>query len=78
MMRTVEGAPTSYDAGASLEMNQKFTVGTNIRVDETVSLYGLIKVVDKIKLGFAYDLATTDINSVNNSGSLELILKYQF
>lgn len=78
MMRTVEGAPTSYDVGASLEMNQKFTVGTNMRVDETVSLYGLIKVVDKIKLGFAYDITTSDVNFVNDNGSLELILKYQF
>ena len=78
MMRTVEGAPTSYDAGASLEINEKFTAGANLRIDETASIYGLIRVIDKLKLGFAYDITTTDITKVNDNGSLEVILKYQF
>ena len=78
MMRTVDGAPTSYDVGASLDINKKLTAGTNFRIDETVSIYGLFRVIEKLKLGFAYDITTTDITNVNDSGSLELILKYQF
>ncbi|MBL4604100.1 MAG: type IX secretion system membrane protein PorP/SprF [Flavobacteriaceae bacterium] len=78
MLRTVQGAPTSYDAGASLEINKRFTAGANIRIDETTSIYGLVRVIDKLKLGFAYDITTTDITNVNDSGSLEVILKYQF
>lgn len=78
MMRTVEGAPTSYDVGVSLEIIEKFTVGTNIRIDETASVYGLARVIENLRLGFAYDITTTDIANVNDGGSLELILKYQF
>ena len=78
MMRTVEGAPTSYDAGASLDINKKFTVGGNLRIEETASIYGLVRVIDKLRLGFAYDITTTDISNVNDNGSLEVILKYQF
>ena len=78
MMRTVEGAPTSYDAGASLDIGDKFTVGANARIEETASIYGLIRVIKKLRLGFAYDISTTDINEVNDNGSLEFILKYQF
>ena len=78
MMRTVAGAPTSYDAGASLDISDKFTVGANARIDETTSLYGLIRVIEKLKLGFAYDISNADINAVNDNGSLEFILKYQF
>jgi type IX secretion system PorP/SprF family membrane protein len=78
MMRTVEGAPTSYDAGASLDISDKFTVGSNARIEETTSIYGLIRVIKKLKLGFAYDISNADINAVNDHGSLEFILKYQF
>ncbi|MFD2566792.1 PorP/SprF family type IX secretion system membrane protein, partial [Pseudotenacibaculum haliotis] len=78
MMRTVEGAPTSYDLGSSLEINKKFIAGVNYRVDETVSAYGLFQVLDRLKLGAAYDVTTMDASDINDNGSLELILKYQF
>ena len=78
MMRTVEGAPTSYDAGASLDIGDKYTIGANARLEETTSIYGLIRIIKKLRLGFAYDISATDINDVNDNGSLEFILKYQF
>lgn len=78
MMRSVKGAPSSYDAGASLEINKKITFGSNLRINETASIYGLIKVIEKLNLGFAYDITTNDIANTNDNGSLELILKYQF
>ena len=78
MMRSVQGAPTSYDVGASLDIQQKFLAGANYRVDETVAVYGLFQIIDKLKLGAAYDITTSDVNLVNDDGSLEFILKYQF
>lgn len=78
MMRSVKGAPTSYDVGASLDIQEKFMIGTNYRVDEMVAIYGLFQVVNKLKLGAAYDITTSDVNLVNDDGSLEFILKYQF
>ena len=78
MMRSVEGAPTSYDVGASLDIQKKFLAGVNYRVDEMTSVYGLFQVIDKLKLGAAYDITTSDLNLVNDNGSLEFILKYQF
>ncbi len=78
MIRTVEGAPTSYDVGTSLDIQNKFQAGINFRVDEMTSFYLLLQVVDKLKLGAAYDMTTSDVNLVNDDGSLELILKYQF
>ena len=78
MMRTVQGAPTSYDIGASLDIQEKFLAGVNYRVDEMVAIYGLFQIVNKLKLGAAYDITTSDVNLVNDDGSLELILKYQF
>ncbi|MFY0604035.1 MAG: type IX secretion system membrane protein PorP/SprF [Flavobacteriaceae bacterium] len=78
MMRTVEGAPTSYDIGSSLEINNKIIAGANLRVDEMVSIYGLFNVIDNLKLGFAYDITMSNLSIANDNGSLEFILKYQF
>lgn len=78
MMRSVEGAPTSYDVGASLDIQERFLAGANYRIDETASIYGLFQIIDKVKLGAAYDITTSDVNLVNDNGSLEFILKYQF
>lgn len=77
MMRSVEGAPTSYDLGASLDIHKKFVLGSNVRLEETLSFYSLVKVIDRLKLGAAYDITTAD-GLVNDDGSLEFILKYQF
>jgi type IX secretion system PorP/SprF family membrane protein len=78
MMRTVEGAPNSYDIGSSLEIQEKFTVGTNYRVEETISIFGLFSVTKKLRLGVAYDISFSDISKINQGGSLEFILKYLF
>ena len=78
MMRSVKGAPSSYDVGASVEISEKYTAGVNTRLEETTSIYGLLQVIEKLKLGFAYDITTSNANLVNDNGSLEVILKYQF
>ena len=78
MMRAVEGAPSSYDLGSSLEIQEKFIAGANYRVDETISLYGLFQVIDRLKLGAAYDITQSAANLLNDNGSLELIVKYLF
>ena len=78
MMRSVKGAPSSYDVGASLDIQERFLAGVNYRVDEMMSIYGLFQIVNNLKLGAAYDITTSDVNLVNDDGSLEFILKYQF
>lgn len=78
MMRTVEGAPTSYDVGAQVEIKKNIIAGANYRIDEMYSIYGLMRVIDNLKLGIGYDFTQSDVNLVNDDGSLEIILKYQF
>ena len=78
MMRTVEGAPTSYDVGSSVDFLEKFTAGLNYRIEETTSIYGLFRVIDNLRLGAAYDISVQDASNINDNGSLEFIVKYQF
>ena len=78
MMRTVEGAPTSYDVGSSLLINDKITAGLNYRVDELYSIYGMFSVIPNLQLGVAYDITKERSNLINDDGSLEFLIKYQF
>ena len=78
MMRNVEGAPNSFDMGATLDIQEKLIIGGNYRYEEMVSLYTLVKVANKLKLGAAYDITSSDFYLTKNGGSLEFILKYQF
>ena len=78
MTTSVEGAPTSYDVGASLDIQKKFIAGVKYRVDELTSFYGLLQVVDKLKRGVAYDFTISEVSLINDNGSTEFILKYQF
>lgn len=78
MIRVVEGGLPSYDVGSSLEVDQKFTGGVNLRLDEMISVYGLVNLNNKLKSGVAYDLTISNVSMVNDGGSIEFILKYQF
>lgn len=78
MMRTVQGAPNSYDVGGSFDINRKLISGINFRIDETMAIYGLYEIVNNIRLGIAYDITLSDLHLLNDEGSLELIVKYQF
>ncbi len=78
MLGHVDGLVMTYDLSSTLKMYEKYTIGANYRVDETISMYGLIDVVKQVKLGVAYDFAISEVKHVANANSLELILKYQF
>jgi len=78
MSRFVSGAPASYDLGASLDIDRRFVTGFNYRLDEMYSVYGMFRIVDKLQLGVAYDITHTTANLINDDGSVEFILKYQF
>lgn len=78
MTRHVSGAPSSYDISSTLDLYEKIKIGANYRVEETVSIYTLFTTTKKLRFGFAYDFNASEIRDANTSGSLELILKYQW
>jgi len=78
MMRNVEGAPDSYDVGTFLDIQEKVIIGINYRIEEMSSIYTLLQIANKLKLGAAYDMTNSDLSLIDERGSLEFILKYQF
>ena len=77
MHRSTQGAPSSTDINATVAYN-KIQAGMNYRIDEMYSVFTLFNIVDNLRFGAAYDFTTSKINQVNNNGSLELLLRYQF
>jgi len=76
MMLFIGSYENSFDIGGSLNIRNKFTFGSNYRIDEMVTLYAMCKVIDKVTFGFSYDFITSDFSVSNSDGSLDLILKY--
>ena len=77
MHRSTQGAPSSTDINATVAYN-KMQAGMNYRVNELYSVFTLFDIVNNVRFGAAYDFTTSKINQVNNNGSLELLLRYQF
>lgn len=77
MHRSTQGAPSSTDINATVEYN-KIQAGMNYRVDEMYSVFTLFNIMDNVRFGAAYDFTTSKINQVNNNGSIEMMIRYQF
>ena len=77
MHRSTQGAPSSTDINATVAYN-KIQAGMNYRVDEMYSIFTLFDIIDNVRFGAAYDFTTSKINQVNNNGSIEMLIRYQF
>jgi type IX secretion system PorP/SprF family membrane protein len=77
MHRSTEGAPSSSDINATVDYNN-IQAGMNYRVDEMYSIFTLFNIMDNLRFGAAYDFTTSKINQVNNNGSIEMLIQYQF
>ncbi|WP_430905875.1 PorP/SprF family type IX secretion system membrane protein [Maribacter sp. 2-571] len=79
LVKAVSGAPLQVDVSANFMFNQKFTLGAAYRWDAALSgLFGF-QITDQFMLGLAYDKEITELgNTAFNSGSFEIMLRYEF
>ena len=77
MHRSTQGAPSSTDINATVGYNN-IQAGMNYRVDEMYSVFALFDIMDNVRFGAAYDFTTSKVNEVNNNGSIEMLIRYQF
>jgi len=77
MIKATSGAPVSVDLSANLLVNQMFEVGLSYRIDDSISAMAGFQVNPDFRIGYAYDYTTSSFN-VDNSGSHEIILLYEF
>ena len=77
MHRTTQGAPSATDINATVNYNN-IQAGMNYRIDEMYSIYTMFNILENVRFGVAYDFTTSDVNQVNNNGSMEMLFKFNF
>lgn len=77
MHRSTDGAPSSTDVSTTFSTS-KIDAGLNYRIDEMYSVFMMFSIYDSLKLGAAYDFTSSKLNTVNDNGSMEFMIKYLF
>lgn len=77
LVKMLPGVPLTTDINAKLNYNQKFWGGASFRLGneaESVVLLAGITLKNLVDIGYAYDITLTDMNTVKNNGSHEIIV----
>lgn len=77
VVKFVGGAPLSFDVSANVLYNNKFELGVSYRYEDAVSGLAVINITPDLRVGYAYDFNTSELESYNN-GSHEFVLLYRF
>jgi type IX secretion system PorP/SprF family membrane protein len=77
MHRNTEGAPPSTDINATVKY-KTIQAGMNYRIKEMYSIFTMFNIVENIQFGAAYDITASKISQVNDNGSMEVMIKFQF
>lgn len=75
MAKAVSGAPISLDLTTNVLINDTFEIGVGYRFDDSISGLFNIKVIDSLRIGYAYDYTLSNLGKFN-SGSHEIILLF--
>lgn len=75
MVKSSFDAPISYDGNLNALFFEKFEIGASYRVDDSFSGLVGFQVTDNIRIGYAYDHITSDLDAVANA-SHEVILTF--
>jgi len=79
LTKVVQGAPLQLDLSANFMFNEKFILGGAYRWDAAFSGMAGFNISKKFLIGIAYDRETTELgNAAFNSGSFEVIFRYDF
>ncbi|MBL0144872.1 MAG: PorP/SprF family type IX secretion system membrane protein [Chitinophagaceae bacterium] len=62
MARFIQNSPSEFDFGVNLDYKEKFWAGLNWRMNQFWSLQAGVKVLQKIKLTYSYDIYENPIN----------------
>jgi type IX secretion system PorP/SprF family membrane protein len=77
MVRAAMNAPLSADVTAQFVFFEKFFIGGTYRLGNAVGLMLQAQVTQQLKIGYAYDLTTTEMRPYNN-GTHEIFINFDF
>jgi type IX secretion system PorP/SprF family membrane protein len=77
MAKYTPNVPMQFDLNASFLFSNLFWVGTSFRTGNAISFLTEIKIADRLKLGYSYDLYINELQPFNY-GSHEIRLGFDF
>lgn len=77
LLKAVKGAPLEGDINATLWIKDIVGIGGQYRTNADVSGSLEVQISQQIRIGYAYDMSTTNLSHYNN-GSHEIMLRYEF
>lgn len=75
MVKSAFDAPTSFDGNLNALFFERFEIGASYRLDDSFSGLVGFQVTDNIRVGYAYDAITSDLDAVANA-SHEVIVTF--
>jgi type IX secretion system PorP/SprF family membrane protein len=75
MLKMTENAPFALDFTLAFIFYDKFWLGANYRLKESVGIFGQFQISERFKIGYAFELSTEKIRAYN-AGTHELMLSY--
>ena len=75
--KMVEGAPMSLDITAQALYRERFWLGTTYRIGDAISLLFDVQANRQLKIGYSYDITTSQMSKVTN-GTHEILISYNF
>ncbi|PCH72878.1 MAG: hypothetical protein COB98_11440 [Flavobacteriaceae bacterium] len=78
MMRYIDGVENAYDLSAAFDFNQKVNAGINYRLNESIAVFAMTKVIDQMQFGVAYEKSTEQSSDFTGTGTFEALLRFRF
>ncbi len=77
-LKFVSGAPLEGDITANFIFNERFRLGAMFRTGAAFGLLAGVNITSQLELGYSYDWSFTNTTGKYNSGSHEIMLRYDF
>lgn len=77
LFKIVSGAPVSIDVSANIILYDKFWIGANYRIEDSLGFMLQYQLSNQVRVGYAYDLTNSKIRTYSN-GTHELMVSYDF
>ena len=75
LIKSAFEAPTSIDVSANFLLYDRFEIGATYRLEDSVGAMANFAVTPDIRIGYAYDYTTSDLN-IKASGSHEIMVLF--
>jgi type IX secretion system PorP/SprF family membrane protein len=77
LMVKSDATSTQVDINTNVQLQNKFWLGASYRLQDAIVILAGLEVTQNLKVGYAYDLTTSDIKTYS-SGTHELMINYCF